>query len=158
MEGSTNNTNNFNDKSKSLGDIFSALTIAVLFVVILLLVVFNAVSYQHGATYQSENDSTRVVCAYIASSVKDNNGGQVTPMDFDGSPCILIEDGDTGFAQKIYAKDGDLLEEYSMTETNINPQTASKIGETSQFEVSYVRDDLLEIKTDKGASYVHVEK
>ena len=52
--------------NKSIGEILSALTIAVLFLVILLLVVFAAKSYQHGADSQHENDTQRIVCAYIA--------------------------------------------------------------------------------------------
>ena len=148
----------YGKSNKSIGEILSALTIAVLFLVILLLVVFTARSYQHGADAQYENDTQRVVCAYVATAVKNHTGGEVTPQEFDGFPGICIEDGDTGFAHKIYLHDGDLLEEYSRTDAPINPDTASKIGETSQFDISYVSDNLLEIKTDKGASYVHVQR
>ncbi len=144
--------------TKSIGDILSALTIAVLFLVILLLVVFTARSYQHGVDSQYENDTQRIVCAYVATAVKDHDGGEVTPMDFDGYPGISIADGDTGFAHKIYLSDGQLLEEYSRTDMPVNPQTASKIGETSLFEIQYISDNLLEIKTDKGASYVNVRR
>ena len=144
--------------TRSIGDILSALTIAILFLVILLLVVFTASSYQHGASYQSENDNERVLCSYVATSVKNNHGGEVTPMDFNGCPGIQIEDGNTGFAHKIYMQNGDLLEEYSKSDAPANPETASKIGETSTFDISYIDDDLLEIKTDKGASYVYVQR
>ncbi len=144
--------------TKSIGDILSALTIAVLFLVILLLVVFTARSYQHGVDSQYENDTQRIVCAYVATAVKDHDGGEVTPMDFDGNPGISIADGETGFAHKIYLSDGQLLEEYSRTDMPVNPQTASKIGETSLFEIQYISDNLLEIKTDKGASYVNVRR
>ena len=137
--------------TKSIGDILSALTIAVLFLVILLLVVFTARSYQHGVDSQYENDTQRIVCAYVATAVKDHDGGEVTPMDFDGNPGISIADGETGFAHKI-------LEEYSRADMPVNPQTASKIGETSLFEIQYISDNLLEIKTDKGASYVNVRR
>ena len=144
--------------TKSIGDILSALTIAVLFLVILLLVVFTARSYQHGVDSQYENDTQRIVCAYVATAVKDHDGGEVTPMDFDGHPGISIADGDTGFAHKIYLADGQLLEEYSRSKMPVNPQTASKIGETSLFEIQYISENLLEIKTDKGASYVNVRR
>lgn len=150
MERSRNN--------KSIGEILSALTIAVLFAVILLLVVFTAKSYQHGADSQYDNDMQRVVCAYIATAVKDNDAGAVTPTQFDGNPGVLIEDGNTGFAHKIYMKDGDLLEEYSLTDAPVNPETASRIGETSLLEISYISEDLLQIRTDRGASYVHVQR
>jgi hypothetical protein len=144
--------------TKTIGDILSALTIAVLFLVILLLVVFTARSYQHGVDSQYENDTRRIVCAYVATAVKDHDGGAVEPMDFDGHPGISIADGDTGFTHKIYLSDGQLLEEYSRTDMPVNPQTASKIGETSLFEIQYISDNLLEIKTDKGASYVNVRR
>ena len=144
--------------TKSIGDILSALTIAVLFLVILLLVVFTARSYQHGVDSQYENDAQRIVCAYVATAVKDHDGGEVTPTDFDGHPGISIADGETGFAHKIYLSDGELMEEYSRSDMPVNPQTASKIGETSLFEIEYISENLLEIKTDKGASYVNVRR
>ena len=145
-------------RTRSITDILSALTIAVLFVVILLLVVFAAKSYENSAQGQHENDTQRIVCAYVATAVKDHSEGDVRPMDFDGCPGIFIEDGDTGFAHKIYMKDGVLLEEYSLADSAIKPETASRIGETRQFDVSYISEDLLAIKTDKGASYVHVQR
>lgn len=148
-----------NSKSKkSIGEILSALTIAVLFLVILLLVVFGARSYQHGAESQYANDTQRVVCAYIATAVKDNDGGEVTPMEFDGLPGISIADGDTGFTHKIYLADGALMEEYTKADMPVNPQAASKIGQTRQLQIRYISDDLLEIKTDKGVSYVNVRR
>ena len=48
----------YGKSNKSIGEILSALTIAVLFLVILLLVVFTARSYQHGADAQYENDTS----------------------------------------------------------------------------------------------------
>ena len=62
----------YGKSNKSIGEILSALTIAVLFLVILLLVVFTARSYQHGADAQYENDTQRVVCAYVATAVWRN--------------------------------------------------------------------------------------
>ena len=91
----------YGKSNKSIGEILSALTIAVLFLVILLLVVFTARSYQHGADAQYENDTQRVVCAYVATAVKNHTGGEVTPQEFEGCPGLCIEDGDTGFAHKI---------------------------------------------------------
>ena len=145
-------------EGKSISEILSALTIAVLFMVILLLVVFTARSYERGADSQYENDMQRVVCAYIATAVKDHTDGAVTPTEFDGNPGLLIEDGTTGFAHKIYLQDGALLEEYALTDAPVDPQTASRIGETSLLEIRYISEDLLQIRTDRGASYVHVEQ
>ncbi|MDO4869887.1 MAG: DUF4860 domain-containing protein [Bacillota bacterium] len=137
-------------------DILPGITIAVLFLVILLLVVFGATSYQHGAVYQKSNDELRVACSYITTSVKNSNGGRVAPTEFNGYPGILIEDGDTGFAHKIFLKDGALMEEYNLTGANVSPENAAKIGETSVFEINYLSDEILEVKTDIGTSYVHI--
>ena len=147
-----------NKGTKGIGDILSALTIAVLFLVILLLVVFTASSYQHGASYQTQNDTKRVLCSYVATSVKNNHGGEVSLIEEKGHSGICIEDGTTGFAHKIYLQGSDLLEEYSRTDAAIRPDSANKIGETSQFDINYISPDLLEIKTDKGVSYVHVQE
>jgi len=145
-------------KTRSIGDILSALTIAVLFIVILLLACFAAKSYEHSSALQYENDSHRVICAYVATAIKDHTEGEVTPMDMNGNPGVSIEDGDTGYAHKIYLNNGLLLEEYTKADAPVNPEAATKIGETSQFDIRYISEDLLEIKTDKGASYVHVQR
>jgi len=144
-------------KTKTIGDILQALTIAILFLVILLLVVFAAKSYQSAANGQRQNESLRAVGAYVAASVRGHAGGEVKTEDFAGYPGVSIESGDTGYAHRIYLKDGELLEEYTKADIPANPQTASKIGETSVFAVSYISEDLLEIRTDQGVSYVHVE-
>ena len=145
-------------KTKGIGDILSALTIAVLFLVIMLLVVFAAKSYERGADVQYENDSQRILCAYVATAVKNHTDGEVSPTEFNGDPGLIIEDGTTGFAHKIYLHEGSLVEEYSRTEAPVNPETANKIGETNTLDIIYIADGLLEIKTDKGASYVHVQR
>jgi hypothetical protein len=142
--------------TKGLGDILSSLTIAVLFLVILLLVVFSARTYLHGSGYQAANDKTRIVRAYVATAAKDNNGGEVSAGNFDGCPGIRIEDGDTGYSHLIYLKDGTMLEEYTRDTASITPDTASRIGETSTFEVNEISPGLLEITTDEGSSYVHI--
>lgn len=144
------------EKTKQSSGVITILTIALLFLVILLLVVFTAKAYRLSAESQTENDVKRVLCTYVAASIKGHDSSEVKPTSFDGIPGVAIDDGDTGFSHKIYLWEGTLMEEYSMTDAPVSPKTASEIGETSDFEISYIDEDLLEIRTDKGASYVHV--
>lgn len=143
------------DDKRGLGDIISTVTIAVLFLVILLLVVFSAGSYQLSTEIQQGNDNGRALLAYVATAVKNNSTGDVEIRDFSGCTGISISDGKSGYEQRIYMKDGRLLEEYAKADREPDPQEAVEIGRTEVFEVRYVRDGLLEVKTDRGSSYVN---
>lgn len=145
-------------KMMSIGDILQALTIAVLFLVILLLVVFAARSYQYGADSQQQNDSRRALSAYVATAVKNHVEGEIRTEDYEGCPGISIEDGNTGYTHRIYLKDGELLEEYTRVDAPLKPDTATRIGETTRFDITYISDDLIEIQTDQGAAYVNVQR
>lgn len=145
-------------KSKGFGDILSTITIAVLFMVILLLTVFAASSYQHGTTYRSDNDNSRAVLSYVITAVKGSDGAEVTTHDFDGAPGIIIAKKGSQYEQRIYMKDGKMLEEYGLKGGNISPESAQEIGTIGSFEANYMYDDVLEIKTDLGTSYVHTER
>ena len=145
-------------RDRGISDILSTLTIAVLFLVILVLVVFSASSYQHGTSYQSDNDNTRAVLSYVITAVKDKNNEDIEPVDYGGAPGIVIRDSRNGFEQRIYMKDGKLYEEYVRADIPIDPETAIEIGDVGSFEASFVSDGLLEIKTDIGTSYVNTIK
>ena len=144
--------------NKGIGDVLSTLTVAVLFLVILLLVVYSASSYQHGVTYQNDSDNTRAVLSYVVTAVKDNNTADVEPADFDGMPGIRIRNTAIGYEQRIYLSDGRLLEEYVRSDLPVDPSTAMEIGTVQEFEVTYVSDGLLRVRTDVGTSYVKTEK
>ena len=144
-------------RSKGTNDIISSLTVAVIFIVILLLVVFAASSYRNGSEHQSASDNERAVLSYVITAVKDSNGGKVEVKDLDGCPGIVIEDKGTDYEQKIYLKDGKLLQEYSEKGAAPQPDEALEIGETDVFEASFVSDTVLRVETDKGTSYVDTE-
>ncbi len=138
-----------------LSDIISTLTVAVLFVVILMLVVFSASSYQNATVRQSDHDNARAVLSYVATAVHGNGQGEVKPQDLEGNPGLSIADGDTGYEQRIYLHEGELLQEYGKAGAGIDPEHAMVIGKAREFDVSYVNDDVLQIRTDLGTSYVN---
>ena len=147
-----------NENRKGAGDMLSTLTIAVIFLVILLLVVFAASSYRHATDVQTANNNSRALLSYVVSAVRENSESKVEKRDFDGAgktaEGISISAKDGKFERRIYMTDGKLVEEYAETGSAINPEDALVIGETDTFEVNEVDGGLLEIKTDAGASYV----
>ena len=145
-------------KGRSIGDLLSTITVAVLFLVIILLVVFAAQSYRHGTDKQQENDNSRAVLAYVASAVKDSVTSDITPENFGDASGLTISDTNSEYERKIYIKDGKLLEEYARKGREISSDDALKIGKLKIFEVRYIDDDLLEIRTDLGTSYVRTKK
>ena len=141
-------------EEQSSAGIIHGLTIAVLFAVILLLVVFSAASYQGVTAARDGNDHRRAVLSYVTTAVHNNGKGEVFPREIEGSQGIVIKDGDTGYEQRIYMKDGKLLQEYLRSSDPSDPKHALVIGEVSEFAVDYASDDVLSISTDAGTSYV----
>ena len=141
---------------KILGDLISTVTIAVLFLVILMLVVFSAVSYQRSVEKQDANNNTRAVLSYVITAVKASESGRVTVEDQDGIRVLTIEDPSTGYGQQIFHKDGKVQETYGRLGTSLRTDDALVIGEAGRFEMSWLQDNLLEIRTEAGTSCVHV--
>ena len=139
--------------NKGIGDILGTLTVAVLFIVIILLVVFAASSYRHSTVLRDNNDNYRAVLSYAVTAVKDHGSGAVEPRDYAGCPGLSIDAG-SGYEHRLYLKDGKLLEEYAKNDMAADPENAAVIGETDRFEVSYITDSVLEIRTDLGTAYV----
>ena len=144
------------DEKRGIGDILSTLTIAVLFIVILLLVVFSAVSYQHATDVQNENNNEKALLSYVTSCVEGNGLNKVEKKDFDGMPGLAISTQDSKFERRIYMSDGKLMEEYAEKTGEVHPGDALVIGETKVFEVSEADGGLISIKTDAGVSYVRL--
>lgn len=145
------------ERNRGLGDIISAITVMVLFVVILSLVVFSARGYQHASEVQNMNGNTRAVGAYIVNCVKDNNTGEVSVEDISGFHCLVISSSD-GYEHRFYVHDGGLMEEYVEAGIDPDPETALRIGDTDSFEPELGDDGLLTVTTDEGVSIVNTER
>ena len=144
------------DEKRGIGDILSTLTVAVLFIVILLLVVFSAASYKYSTDVHNENNNDRALLSYVASCVEGDDLNEVEVRDFDGLPGISISENGSKFERRIYLSGGKLMEEYAEKGIKVNPRDALEIGETSVFDVTSEPDGLISIKTDAGVSYVRV--
>lgn len=145
-------------KNRSTGDFLSTMTIAILFLVIILLVVFSAVSYRNGTESKTANDNSRAVMSYVTTAVKDNQGSRVEIRNDGGTKGIAIIDDQAGFERRIFVKDGKLLEEYIKIGSGISPGNALVIGKVNSFDAAYAEKNLLRIRTDQGTSYVRIRK
>lgn len=145
-------------RMKTFGDLLTVIVMAVLFLVILLLVVFSAVSYQKAVDIHDDNNNTRAVLSYVITAVKANEAESVEITERDGMPVLILSDGETGFEQQIYFNDGKVLESYGRVGAPLVPEDALVIGEAKRFEIGYLTENLLEIKTDIGNSYVHIRQ
>jgi len=144
-------------EKKSAGDILSTLTIAVFFMVIILLVVFSAAAYRKGTDARDANDNYRAVLSYVASAVKDNQEAEIEIKKMGDSKGIAIKDNN-GYERRIFAKGGKLLEEFVIEGGSISDDDAFVIGNVKLFEASYIGNDILKIRTDLGTSYVRMKK
>ena len=145
-------------RMKTFGDLLTVIVMAVLFLVILLLVVFSAVSYQKAVDIHDANNNTRAVLSYVITAVKANEAESVNVSEQDGMQVLTLSDQETGYEQQIYFKDGKVLESYGRAGAPVDPEDALVIGEAKRFEIGYLTENLLEIRTDIGNSYVHIRQ
>ena len=145
------------ERNKGVGDIIYAITVMVLFVVILSLVVFSASGYQHASEVQNMNSNTRAVGSYIVNCVKDSNTDDVSVETISGLRCLVISSSD-GYEHRVYMHEGGLMEEYVEAGIEPDPATALEIGTTNTFEPELGADGLLTVTTDEGVSIVNTER
>ena len=142
---------------KGIGDYISVILIAVLFLVILMLVVFSAVSYQRSVSLQDMNSNARAVRSYVTTAVKSNAGSEIRLENEGGVSVLLIVDEESGYEQRIFGKNGKVLETYTVTGEEPVEADAIEIGQSELFEMK-LNEGLLTIRTDFGTSYVYLRK
>lgn len=141
-------------KKGSFTDVITVITVAVMFSVILLLVVFSAVSYRYSTVSAGRNSDERAALSYILNSVRDSGDSGIYIADRGGIECLVIEDGE-GFEQRFYEHEGMLAEEYVISGSEPDPDNALLIGGCGNLQLSMDDNGLLMIKTDKGVSYAN---
>lgn len=143
-------------KSSSLG--YYTIAVAALFLTgFLLLVIFGAGSFQTVLSAQRQNVKTRSVLSYLATSVKNNDAsGSVSVREEETGPVLVIADGASGYAQRIYRIGDDLVEDLAPLSSPLSPDNAEIIGPAGRFEIAFPMPGLLEISTDEGTVLVRI--
>lgn len=122
-----------------------------------LLVIFGAQSYQGTVASQDENRDSRAVLAYVSTSIRNNDmKGAVSVENGDIGDTLIIADTDTGYALRIYLKDGELMEDLGKTGSALDPENAEKIGPCEEFDCEMLRPDLLKVVTDRGQVMINL--
>lgn len=131
--------------------------IAALFLAgFLLLVVFGAQSYRNTVTDQDGNMRSRALLSYLSTTLHAYDGADaVSRADSDYGPVLVVADGGTGYALRIYRYEGHLVEDYARRDAELLPEEAQVIGDTERFD--FLREgDLLTVTTDAGQVLYHI--
>lgn len=116
-----------------------------------LLVIFGAQTYRGIVEGQTRNNHTRELLGYLATCARANDSqGAVRILDNGGRPVLVIADGSSGYALRIYQHEGVLLEDYGQLESAIEPEGAMVIGETEVFQVEEWQEGIFAVTTDAG--------
>ena len=116
-----------------------------------LLVVFGAQSYRDTVAEQNDNGATRTLLSYLSTCVRANDtAGAVSVRDSELGPVLVVADGETGYALRLYRTESGLVEDFAAVDAALRPEEAELIGATDTFEITELSDGLLAVDTDAG--------
>ncbi len=116
-----------------------------------LMVIFGAQTYGSIVAEQTENNQERALLSYISTCVRMNDTeGAVSIAKEAGEPVLVIGDGESGYALRIYRYGDCLVEDYGQVDGELSPDMAQVIGETSIFQVEELGNDIYAVTTDAG--------
>lgn len=122
-----------------------------------LLVLFGARSYRNTVAGQDENMHTRALLAYLSTAIHAaDTENAVSICSSEYGTVLILGDGDSGYAQRVYRFEGNLVEEYARSDAPLTPGSAQILGATEQFSAEWTADDLLRVTTDAGSVCVRL--
>ena len=146
------------ESSRQSGRIMMMIIMGVLFLTMLVLVVFAASSYRSSVRMQERSNDLRAAVGYVVTAVRTNGTDDIRLEEIDGVNTLVITDSISGLEQRIYHKDGDIIENYGATGYPFPEDTASVIGHADIFDMRIENDSLLVIDTDYGSSNVRIKR
>ncbi len=123
----------------------------------LLLVVFGAGVYRQIVDLQKEVNSTRALSSYLLTAGKMNEN-EVSVAEGEYGKMLVIADGDTGYGNRIYVYEGELIEDYGQIGGKLYPGAGIKIAPTAVFDIDELEDDLIRVTTSAGEVYIHTRE
>ena len=138
-------------RSGGLAGIYTMAVAGVFLAGFFLTVVFGAQTYREIAEGQSRNNEARALLSYISTCVRMNDTpGAVRVSREEGEPVLVIADGQSGYAIRIYRYGDSLVEDYGEAAGALYPDMAQVIGETEEFRIEELGDQTYAIITDAG--------
>ena len=133
--------------------------IAALFLAgFLLLVVFGAQSYRDTVKGQNRNMHSRALLSYLSTTIKGYDAEGAVRVDEDGEhgKVLILSEGRSGYALRIYRANGSLVEDYARADAALRPEDAQIIGATEVFDPVLTADGLLTVSCDAGKVLLHL--
>ena len=125
--------------------------VALFLVGFFLLVMFGARSYRDTVAGQYANMDERAQLSYLATTVRANDTEDSVSVEGSAdAPILIVRDGASGYAFRIYTDHGQLLEDYDEADEPLHPEDAQVIGKTDRFAVE-ITGRVLRIHTDAGS-------
>ncbi len=122
-----------------------------------LLVLFGAGNYRNTVQGQNDNMTNRALRSYLATVIRGYDSvNAIKAEESEYGPALIILDGDSGYALRIYKYEDKLLEDYGPAGSKLNPRNAQTIGKTGLFELKRPSADILAITTDAGCVRLHL--
>ena len=116
-----------------------------------LTVIFGAQTYREIADGQNRNNEARALLSYISTCVRMNDtAGAVSVSQVEGEPVLVIADGQSGYAIRIYRYGDSLGEDYGEAAGALYPDMAQVIGETEEFRIEELGGQTYAISTAAG--------
>lgn len=138
-------------RSGGLSGIYTMAVAGVFLAGFFLTVVFGAQTYREIAEGQSRNNESRALLSYISTCVRMNDTpGAVRVSREEGEPVLVIADGQSGYAIRIYRYGDSLVEDYGEADGALYPDMAQVIGETEEFRIEELENGAYAVVTDAG--------
>ncbi len=138
-------------RSGGLAGIYTMAVAGVSLAGFFLTVVFGAQTYREIAEGQSRNNEARALLSYISTCVRMNDTpGAVRVSREEGEPVLVIADGQSGYAIRIYRYGDSLVEDYGEADGALYPDMAQVIGETEEFRIEELENGAYAVVTDAG--------
>ena len=122
-----------------------------------LLVLFGAQIYRGAVRSQADNYQTRSLDSYLSTCARAcDSSGSIQVQTSPYGQVLVLADGDSGYALRIYPYQGSLVEDYAALDAPLSPESAQVIGETATFVIDPLADGLLAVTTDAGRVLVGI--
>ncbi len=138
-------------RESSLSGIYTMAVAGVFLAGFFLTVIFGAQTYREIADGQNRNNEARALLSYISTCVRMNDtAGAGSVSQVEGEPVLVIADGQSGYAIRIYRYGDSLVEDYGEAAGALYPDMAQVIGETEEFRIEELGDQTYAVITDAG--------
>ena len=138
-------------RSGGLAGIYTMAVAGAVLAGFFLSVAFGAQTYREVAEGPSRNKEGRALLSQISTCVRMNDTpGAVRVSREEGEPVLVIADGQSGYAIRIYRYGDSLVEDYGEADGALYPDMAQVIGETEEFRIEELENGAYAVVTDAG--------